>query len=114
MCQHLLPSLGGGGDFGSRFPWDRSSYKDFSPVSKTISMTDGISLGSIASQKTTKLWNNKFVDVMSLLSVRDEPLSVSISTGVINVQQGPRYKFPIAQWTNATLIFASIYIEVYL
>lgn len=77
-------------------------------------MTDGISLGSIASQKTTKLWNNKFVDVMSLLSVRDEPLSVSISTGVINVQQGPRYKFPIAQWTNATLIFASIYIEVYL
>lgn len=52
------------------FLGDQSSHKDFSPLSKTISLTDGIPLGSIVSQKTkTKIWNNEFVDFRSLLSV---------------------------------------------
>lgn len=96
------------------FLGDRSTHKDLSPLSKTISLTDGIPLSSTVSQKTkTKIWNNEFVDLRSLLSVRDEPLSVSISSGIINVQQSPKFKFPISisQWTDAFLIFASIYIE---
>lgn len=53
--------------------------------------------------------------LISALSTREEPLSVSISSGVINLHQGPKFKTPIsiAQWTDAFFIFAAVYIEKY-
>lgn len=48
-----------------------------------------------------------------MLHAREEPLSLTISTGVINLHQTPRYKNPISvsQWTDAFLVFTSVYIE---
>lgn len=79
-------------------------------------ITDGIPLSSSVSVKIkSKVWNNEFIDFRTLLSTREEPLSVSISSGVINLHQGPRFKTPIsiAQWTDAFFIFAAVYIEKY-
>lgn len=80
-------------------------------------ISDGIPLSSSVSVKIkSKVLNNDFIDFRTLLSTREEPLSVSISSGVINLHQGPKFKtrISIAQWTDAFLIFAAVYIEKYL
>lgn len=80
-------------------------------------ISDGIPLSSSVSVKIkSKVLNNEFIDFRTLLSTREEPLSVSISSGVINLHQGPKFKtrISIAQWTDAFLIFAEVYIEKYL
>jgi hypothetical protein len=77
-------------------------------------VSDGIPLGaSVSSKIKSKIWNNEFIDFRSLQNTREEPLSVSISTGVIQLHQSPKFKSPIsiAQWTDAFLVFAAIYIE---
>lgn len=79
-------------------------------------ISDGIPLSSSVSIKIkSKVWNNEFIDFRTLLSTREEPLSVSISSGVINLHQGPKFKTPISitQWTDAFFIFAAVYIEKY-
>lgn len=80
-------------------------------------ISDGIPLSSSVSVKIkSKVWNYEFLDFRTLLSTREEPLSVSISSGVINLHQGPKFetRISIAQWTDAFLIFAAVYIEKYL
>ena len=45
----------------------------------------------------------------------EEPVSVTISAGIINLQQGSKQKYPlsISQWTDAFLVFTCIYLEKY-
>lgn len=77
-------------------------------------LEDGIPLGTTVSHKIkTKIWSDEFIDLRSLLSFREDPLSVTISTGVINLHQDPKFKAPIsiAQWTDAFLIFSAIYLQ---
>ncbi|XP_062601970.1 uncharacterized protein LOC134263599 isoform X2 [Saccostrea cucullata] len=85
------------------------------PYSSTI-VSDGIPLGSSVSSKLkSKIWNNEFIDFRSLQNTREEPLSVSISTGVIKLHQSPKCKSPISisQWTDAFFVFSAVYIEKY-
>ncbi|XP_062593510.1 uncharacterized protein LOC134254984 isoform X3 [Saccostrea cucullata] len=85
------------------------------PYSSTI-VSDGIPLGSSVSSKLkSKIWNNEFIDFQSLQNTREEPLSVSISTGVIKLHQSPKFKSPISisQWTDAFFVFSAVYIEKY-
>ena len=75
---------------------------------------DGIPLGASVSQKLkSKIWNNEYFDFKSLLDNKEEPLSVTITSGVINFHQGQKSKYPLTlnQWTDAFLIFSAIYLE---
>lgn len=40
--------------------------------------------------------NNEYIDLKSLLDSKEEPLSVTISTGVINLHQSQKSKVPIS------------------
>ena len=52
---------------------------------------DGIPLGASVSQKLkSKIWNNEYFDLKSLLDNKEEPLSVTITSGVINFHQGQK------------------------
>ena len=76
---------------------------------------DGIPLGASVSQKLkSKIWNHEYLDFKSLLDNKEEPLSVTITSGVINFHQGQKSKYPLTlnRWTNAFLIFSAIYLEV--
>ena len=78
----------------------------------SIDIKEGIPLGaSVSSKLKAKIWNHEFIDLRSLLDNGEEPLSVTISTGVINLHQGQKSKYPISlsQWTDAFLIFSAIY-----
>lgn len=80
----------------------------------SLDIKDGIPLGASVSIKLRqKIWCNEYIDLKSLLDTKDEPLSVTISTGVINLHQGQKSKVPISlgQWTDAFLIFSAIYLE---
>ncbi|XP_062592630.1 uncharacterized protein LOC134254963 isoform X2 [Saccostrea cucullata] len=80
-----------------------------------ISVTEGIPLGATVSSKIkSKVWANEFFDLRLLLSRQEEdPLMLSISPGVINVQHTLKPKTPMSinQWTDAFLIFISIRIQ---
>ena len=73
-----------------------------------------IPLGASVSSKLKA--NHEFIDLTSLLDNREEPLSITISTGVINLHQGQKSKYPIplSLWTDAFLIFPAIYLVNYL
>ena len=73
---------------------------------------DCIPLGASVSQKLkSKIWNNEYFDFKSLLDNKEEPLSVTITSGVMNFHQGQKSKYPLTlnQWTDAFLIFSDIY-----
>ena len=79
---------------------------------------DGIPLGaSVSSKIKSKIWNHEYIDFRSLIDCKEEPLSVTISTGVINLHQGQKTKYPIPlnQWTDAFFyLFGSLLRKIYL
>ena len=57
-------------------------------------VSDGIPLASSVPHKLKlKIWNNEFIDFRSLLGTREEPVSLSISTGIIQLHQSPKFIF---------------------
>lgn len=80
----------------------------------TAIISDGFPLAASLSTKVkTKIWNNEYIDFRTIINSREEPLSVSISSGVINLHQNNKFKTPITmtQWTDAFLVFAAVFIE---
>ena len=70
-------------------------------------LSEGFPLGASVSQKVKKQnLVNEFIDLRSILSVREDPLSITVSTGVINLHQDSKFKNPIsiAYWTDAFLL----------
>ncbi|XP_056003560.1 uncharacterized protein LOC130049684 [Ostrea edulis] len=84
-------------------------------VRNVISLSDGIPPGAATSQRLkAKVWASQFIDLSLLLQRREEPISLSITTGSVTVQQRhskPKAPLSIQQWTDAFLIFMGIYIE---
>lgn len=80
-----------------------------------IELCDSVPLGATVSQKIKqKIWNHEFVDLKSLLpSSGEEPLAITVKAGKIEVNQASNNKTPLSinQWTDAFLIFASIYLQ---
>jgi hypothetical protein len=80
-----------------------------------IQLTDCVPLGATVSSKIKlKIWNNEFVDLKLLLpNSHEEPLSIMVKAGKIELQQTSSNKNPISihQWTDAFLIFSSIYLQ---
>ena len=79
-------------------------------------LSEGFPLGASVSQKVKKQnLVNEFIDLRSILSVREDPLSITVSTGVINLHQDSKSKNPIstAHWTDAFLVYSAIYLEKY-
>ena len=80
-----------------------------------IQLTDCVPLGATVSAKLKlKIWNNEFVELKSLLpNSNEEPLSIMVKAGKIELQQVSSNKNPITihQWTDAFLIFISIYLQ---
>ena len=79
----------------------------------TIDFKEGIPLDApVSSKLKAKIWNPEFIDLKYLLDNREEPLSVTISTGVINLLQGQKSKYSISQsqWTDAFFYFSAIYL----
>ncbi|XP_056001605.1 uncharacterized protein LOC130048632 [Ostrea edulis] len=80
-----------------------------------IQLTDSVPLGATVSAKVKlKIWNNEFVDLKFLLpNSTEEPLSIMVKSGKIELQQASTNKNPITihQWTDAYLIFISIYLQ---
>jgi hypothetical protein len=77
-------------------------------------VTEGIPLEASISHKTkSKIWAGEFIDFRSLLTSREDPYQLTVSSGVINLHQDPKFKHPIsiAQWTDAFLVFAAVYQE---
>ena len=85
------------------------------PVQPHFDLSDGIPLGATITNKIkTKIWANEYIDFRSLLhNQEEEPLSITISAGKIDVAQSVKRKQPLTinQWTDAFLVYASIYIE---
>ncbi|XP_052710731.1 uncharacterized protein LOC128185093 [Crassostrea angulata] len=90
-----------------------SSYACFS--SPQIHLSDCVPLGaSVSSKLKLKIWNNEFVDLKNLLPTSgDEPLSIVVQAGKIELQQAASHKTPITihQWTDAFLVFSTIYLQ---
>ena len=58
-------------------------------------LDEGIPLGASVSQKLkAKLWSNEFIDLRTVLTFKEDPLSVTISSGVINLNQESKFKIP--------------------
>ena len=80
-----------------------------------IQLTDCVPLGATVSAKLKlKIWNNEFVELKSLLpNSNEEPLSIMVKAGKIELQQASTNKnsITIHQWTDAFLIFISIYLQ---
>ncbi|XP_056018346.1 uncharacterized protein LOC130054061 [Ostrea edulis] len=83
--------------------------------SPPIKMLDAVPLGATISVKLkNKIWANEFVDLRSLLPDQsEEPLSITIKAGKIDVEHTSKNKSPLSinQWTDAFLIFSTIYIQ---
>ncbi|XP_065941282.1 uncharacterized protein [Magallana gigas] len=90
-----------------------SSFACFS--SPQIHLSDCVPLGaSVSSKLKLKIWNNEFVDLKNLLPTSgDEPLSIVVQAGKIELQQAASHKTPITihQWTDAFLVFSTIYLQ---
>lgn len=79
-------------------------------------LDEGITLGASVLQKLkAKIWSNEFTDLRTVLTFKEDPLSVTISSGVINLNQESQFKTPmsICEWTNAFLVSWAIYLEKY-
>ena len=70
---------------------------------------------SVSQSLKAKIWSNEFIDLRTVLTFKEDPLSVTISSGVINLNQESKFKTPISigQWTDAFLVFSAIYLEKY-
>lgn len=70
-----------------------------------ITIQDSIPLGAtISTRIKNKIWSNEYIDFRSLLSNQSEdPLSITIRAGKINVEHNQKQKTPICinQWTAA-------------
>lgn len=64
--------------------------------SECIQITDGIPLGASISVKIkSKIWSNEYIDVRCLLSHQEEdPVTLLVSPGVINLQHTSKSKSP--------------------
>ncbi|XP_061187484.1 uncharacterized protein LOC133195612 [Saccostrea echinata] len=86
-----------------------------SDTNPQIQLTDCVPLGATVSSKLKlKIWNNEFVDLKLLLpNSNEEPLSIMVKAGKIELQQTSSNKNPITihQWTDAFLIFSTIYLQ---
>jgi hypothetical protein len=84
-------------------------------VDNVITISDGIPLGAATPLRVrSKIWANQYIDLSLLLQCREEPLSLNISSGSVTSQQGQtKQKTPLSihQWTDAFLIYMSIYIQ---
>lgn len=60
----------------------------------SVEMEEDIRFGTQYPKK--KNLNNEYIDLKSLLDSKEEPLSVTISTGVINLHQSQKSKVPIS------------------
>jgi hypothetical protein len=80
-----------------------------------ISITSGISLGAITPSKMkSNIWANEYVDLRSLLQhQKEDPVTLLITPGVINLQHAQKSKKPISihQWTDAFLVFICIMLD---
>ncbi|XP_062566820.1 uncharacterized protein LOC134229119 [Saccostrea cucullata] len=80
-----------------------------------ISITDGIPLGATVPYKIkSKIWSNEFIDLRGLLTHQEEdPVTLLITPGVINLQHSRKSKTPLSinQWTDAFLVFTCIVIQ---
>ncbi|XP_078319116.1 uncharacterized protein LOC144620899 [Crassostrea virginica] len=79
-------------------------------------LDEGIPLGASVSQKIkTKIWTNEFIDLRAVLNFKEDPLSVTISSGIINLNHDAKFKNPISidLWTDAFLVFTAICLEKY-
>lgn len=64
-------------------------------------LSEGFPLGASVSQKVKKQnLVNEFIDLRSILSVREDPLSITVSTGVMNLHQDSKFK---KSYFNSTL-----------
>ncbi|XP_062598861.1 uncharacterized protein LOC134260311 [Saccostrea cucullata] len=62
----------------------------------------------------SKIWSNEFIDLRSLLTHQEEdPVTLLITPGVINLQHSQKSKTPLSinQWTDAFLVFTCIVIQ---
>ncbi|XP_062590953.1 uncharacterized protein LOC134252480 [Saccostrea cucullata] len=84
-------------------------------TSNYIPITDGIPLGATVPNKIkSKIWSNEFIDLRSLLTHQEEdPVTLLITPGVINLQHSQKSKTPLSinQWTDAFLVFTCIVIQ---
>lgn len=80
-----------------------------------ITIQDSIPLGvTISTKIKNKICSNKYIDFRSLVSNQSEdPLSVTIRAGKIDVEHNQKQKTHISiyQWTDAFLTFACIYLQ---
>ena len=79
-----------------------------------VCLLDGIPLGAAVPIKTKgKIWEDKYIDLSSLLQRQGEPLSLNIASASITLQQPAKHKAPLTihQWTDAFLLFMAVYIE---
>ena len=79
-------------------------------------LDEGIPLvASVLQKLKAKIWSNEFTDLRTVLTFKEDSLSVTISSGVINLNQDSKFKNPISigQWTDAFLVFSAIYLEKY-
>lgn len=65
------------------------------------------------SKTKIKIMNSEYFYHKSLLDNKEEPLSVTITSGMINLHHGQKSKCPLTlnQWTYAFFIFSAIYSE---
>ncbi|XP_056014377.1 uncharacterized protein LOC130052689 [Ostrea edulis] len=82
-----------------------------------ITISDNIPLGATVPMKTKcKIWANEFIDLRTLLpNYTDDPLSITIKAGKIDVEQSQKQKSPLSinQWIDAFITFMSIYLQRY-
>ena len=79
-------------------------------------LDEGIPLvASVLQKLKAKIWSNEFTDLRTVLTFKEDSLSVTISSRVINLNQESKFKTPISigQWTDAFLVFSAIYLEKY-
>lgn len=85
------------------------------PNNSQIDLSDCVPLGaSVSSKLNLKIWNNEFIDSKNLLpTLGEEPLSIDVQAGKFELQQAASNKSPITihQWTDAILIFSTIYLQ---
>lgn len=73
----------------------------------SVEMEEDIPFGTQYPKKKKKNLNNEYIDLKSLLDSKEEPLSVTISTGVTNLHQSQKSKVPIS--IGSRLMLSSLF-----
>ncbi|KAK3101834.1 hypothetical protein FSP39_006695 [Pinctada imbricata] len=80
-----------------------------------IEVSESVPLGATVPNKLKqKIWNNEYVDLKSLLpSTGEEPIAITVKAGKIELNHTSNNKLPLSinQWTDAFLIYGSIYLQ---